>query len=281
MSNLAQPARSQFKPLLRAAAGCWQAARGFSEHRALAGYMARHALGRAGVGFQGHRACALRLGGLELHLRPGCGELCLYQEIFRDRVYERHPAFALRAGWCVIDCGANIGMFSLRAARAGCAQVFALEPDPETFARLALNLERNRATAVTAIRSAAGRALGRAAFTRSEVSTLGHLALPGDCPEQSAAIAPSEVVVDVTTLAELFDRYAIRTVHLLKLDVEGAEPEALEGARPVLERIERIVMEHHGAERLAACEWLLRQYGFVRVALVPPAYAYFARGWVC
>jgi hypothetical protein len=87
--------------------------------------------------------------------------------------------------------------------------------------------------------------------------------------------------VDVTTLAALFDRYAIRIAHLLKLDIEGAELEALEGARPVLDRIERIVMEYHGTERLAACERLLRQYGFARVALVQPAYAYFARGWVC
>jgi FkbM family methyltransferase len=281
MSDLAQPARSQFRPLLRAAAGCWQAARGFAEHRALAGYIARRALGRAGLEFDEHAACAISLGGLELHLRPGGGELCLYQEIFRDRVYERHPAFALRPGWCVVDGGANIGMFSLRAAQAGCARVFALEPDPQTFARLALNLERNGATAVTAIQSASGRASGRAAFRRSQVSTVGHLAQVEESAEGSAAIASSEVVVDVTTLAALFDRYAIRIAHLLKLDIEGAELEALEGARPVLDRIERIVMEYHGTERLAACERLLRQYGFARVALVPPAYAYFARGWVC
>ena len=281
MSDLVQPARSQFKPLLRAAAGCWQSARGFAEHRALAGYMAGRALGRAGLGFGGRGARAIRLGGLELSLRPGGGELCLYQEIFRDRVYERHPAFALRPGWRVIDCGANIGMFSLRAARAGCAQVFALEPDPETFARLVLNLERNCANAVIALRSAAGRVAGRAAFARSEVSTLGHLVAAERAAGPSAASASSELIVDVTTLAALFDRYAIRTAHLLKLDVEGAEADALEGAGPVLERIERIVMEYHGAERLAACERLLRQHGFARVALTPPAYAYFAREWVC
>lgn len=277
MSRTTQASRGQFKPMLRAAAGCWHAARGFNEHRALAGYIARRALGRAGLDFDRRRACTIRLGGLELHLRPGSGELCLYQEIFRDFAYERHPAFALRPGWSVLDCGANIGMFSLRAARAGCAQILALEPDPETFGRLALNLERNGASAVIPLRLAAGRATCRAAFERSAVSTLGQL-VSGAPREGSAS---SRVVVEVTTLANLFDRYSVRNVHLLKLDVEGAECDVLEGARPVLDRVERVVMEYHGAQRLSDCERLLRQYGFARVAIAAPAYAYFAREWVC
>ncbi len=284
MSNAAQTEWSHFKPMLRAAAGCWHDARGFAEHRALAGYIARRALGRAGLGSRGHGECAIRLGGLEIHVRPGGGELCLYQEIFRDLVYERHPAFALRPGWCVVDCGANIGMFSLRAARAACARIFALEPDPETFARLGINLERNGAAAVTALRLAVGRAVGRAAFRRSDASTLGHLALAGAMTEKGAdesASAWSEIFVDVTTLPALLDCYAVPAVHLLKLDVEGSELEALEGARPVLDRIERIVMEYHGAQSLGACERLLRQHGFARMALAPPSHAYFAREWVC
>jgi FkbM family methyltransferase len=265
------------QPLLRAAAGCWHDARGFAERRALAGYMARRLLRRAGLDVDRGRACAIRLGGLQLRVRPGSGELFLYQEIFRDRVYERHPAFVLRPGWCVLDCGANIGMFSLRAARAGCARIFALEPDPETFACLAINLARNAATAVTAIESAAGRAAGRAVFGRAAVSTLGHL-LPSS---QSAARVVSGVTVEVTTIAELLDRYEIPSVQLLKLDIEGAEIDALEGARPVLDRIERIVMEYHGFDRLDACQRLLRDYGYARVALAAPSYAYFARGKVC
>jgi hypothetical protein len=49
----------------------------------------------------------------------------------------------------------------------------------------------------------------------------------------------------------------------------------------VLDRIQRIVMEYHGPACLADCEHLLRQFGFARVALVAPSYAYFAREWAC
>jgi FkbM family methyltransferase len=262
--------------MLRAAAGCWRAARGFAEHRAIASYIARRALRHAGFGLDERHACTIRLDGLELRLLPGAGELFLYQEIFHDLAYQRHPTFVLRPGWCVVDCGANIGMFSLRAARAGCEQVLALEPDPNTFARLSLNLETNGATAVTAIRSAAGRTTGRGAFKRGEVSTLGRLV-----PQNSGVRGEWPNVVDVTTLADVFNRYSLRSVDLLKLDIEGGECDALEGARPVLDRIQRIVMEYHGAARLADCQRLLRQFGFARVALVAPAYAYFARERVC
>jgi FkbM family methyltransferase len=261
--------------MLRAATSCWRATRGFREHRALAGYMARRALERAGFTADEREPCSIRLDGLELCLQPGSGELFLYHEIFHDLAYERHPAFVLRPGWSVLDCGANIGMFSLRAARAGCSQIFALEPDPNTFRRLALNLERNGA-GVTALCSAVGRETGRAVFERNEVSTLGRL-IPHDL---AAASVPSDVV-DVITLADAFDRFLLRRVDLLKLDIEGAEYEALEGARPVLDRIERIVMEYHSAERLADCERLLRENGFKRVALAAPSYAYFARAWIC
>lgn len=273
MSAHMQSSVARWNPMLRAALGCWQDARGFDQHRALAGYMAQRMLSRAGFGADRERPRTIRLGGLELNLRPGSGELYLYQEIFRDRVYERASDFALQPGWCVIDCGANIGMFSLRAARAGCSQIFALEPDPATFACLALNLERNRAAAVTAVPLAAGRTVGRAAFHRAAISTLGHLVLRDAADEKT----PQDIFVSVTTLAALVDHYALPAVQLLKLDVEGAEAEALEGARPVLDRIERIVMEFHSAERLAACEQLLAENGFARVALAPPAYAYFAR----
>jgi FkbM family methyltransferase len=260
--------------MLRAATACWRAARGFREHRALAGYMARRALERAGFTVDAREPCSIRLDGLELRLQPGSGELFLYQEIFHDLAYERHPAFVLRPGWSVLDCGANIGMFSLRAARAGCAQIVALEPDPNTFPRLAFNLQRN-AAAVTALRSAVGRETGRAAFERSGVSTLSRL-----IPHDLAAAGERSVVADVITLADVFDRFLLRRVNLLKLDIEGAEYEALEGARPVLDRIERIVMEYHSAERLADCERLLREYDFTRVALAAPSYAYFARAWI-
>ena len=52
-------------------------------------------------------------------------------------LYLRH-GISINQGDCVLDVGANIGLFALEAARRG-AQVHAFEPMPATFAALEAN----------------------------------------------------------------------------------------------------------------------------------------------
>lgn len=68
----------------------------------------------------------------------------LYHEIFKESCYSK-VAKHIKAGSTVVDAGANIGMFSLWAARlAGNeGRVIAFEPIPSTFRRLASNIQRN------------------------------------------------------------------------------------------------------------------------------------------
>ncbi len=63
----------------------------------------------------------------------------------------------LRPGRTFVDVGANIGYFSLLAARrmGGSGRVVAVEASPETFARLRANLDRNAAGNVRALNVAA------------------------------------------------------------------------------------------------------------------------------
>jgi len=273
MTNVGQPSARQSRLMLRAAAGCWGDARGWGERRALAGFFARQLLRRSGLGHGADETIALSVGGLRLDVQPGNGELYLYQEIFRDAAYEQHPAFRLQPGWCVVDVGANIGVYSLRAARAGCARVLALEPDPSTFARLTRHIRLNRADAVIPLAVAAGAEPGRAIYRRGSASTTGRLLRLRESSSTNAV----EFVVEIEPLARLLDRHGFNTVNLLKIDVEGDEAEVLKGAAPALARIERVVMEFHGDAQLAESESLLASHGLTRVLTAPPAYAYFAR----
>jgi FkbH-like protein/FkbM family methyltransferase len=64
----------------------------------------------------------------------------LYQEIFRDEVYLRH-GITLGDGDCVIDVGANIGLFTLFVlGKCRQARVYAFEPSPAAFDSLARNV---------------------------------------------------------------------------------------------------------------------------------------------
>jgi len=170
----------------------------------------------------------------------------------------------LEAGDVVIDVGANVGYYTLIAAKLVGPQgrVYAFEPDPTAFALLTTNIELNGYTNVVAINEALGSEPGELELFLSRTNHGDHrLYDPGD--DRVA------VTVKVTTLdAALAD---VHGIDLIKIDTQGAECSILEGASAVLQR-ERdagIIMEYTPkfirafGQDPAACLKRLDGYGFV------------------
>lgn len=166
----------------------------------------------------------------------------------------------------IVDAGANIGAFSLYAARtAPAAHIVALEPFPSTHARLLAHVERNGLNDRVACRPWA---LAAADGARRMDDSSG--------PSQSRGLYAAEpeasngsvgVPVEAITLATLWEREQLGQVDLLKLDIEGGEHELL-GATPaeVLRRASAIALEYHPngpREALFAC---LKGAGFALVS---------------
>lgn len=148
-------------------------------------------------------------------------------------------ATLLGPGDVFIDGGANRGMYTLAAAkRVGpTGRVYAFEPSHDTFIALAANIRANSFSWATPIPAALGRAPGFVNFT----------AFHGDGCGLSS-IAPSLVggdrmLVPLTTLDTLLETLGTRPVRLVKLDVEGAEHEALRGAGRILEQRPHLWLE--------------------------------------
>lgn len=113
----------------------------------------------------------------------------------------------------VADIGANIGLHSLVLGRCGYF-VRSYEPDPEHFARLLENLERNSALSIEPVQAAVSTRGGRTRFVRVLGNTTGsHLAGAkasyGDKEEFEVPL------VDISCV------YA--DSHLVKMDAEGHE----------------------------------------------------------
>jgi FkbM family methyltransferase len=160
-----------------------------------------------------------------------------------ERPVQRFLRENVRDGDVVYDVGAHVGFFSICAANLG-ATVVAVEPDARNAARLRANAELN-GLPVEVVEAAAWNESGRVAL------------VPGDSTKEAHAV-PGEGVASVT-VDELARRYGAPT--LLKLDVEGAESRALEGAREVLsERRPIVVCELHGSEQRAQVPALLDGY---------------------
>jgi FkbM family methyltransferase len=143
----------------------------------------------------------------------------------------------LRPGDVVVDVGASIGVVALLAARIGC-RVLAIEPERSNYDRLRANVLLNDLQIET-LQLAITDHRGMATLYVFPPHRRGHHTLaPSD-----AAIATQ--TVECTTIDDILEREGIDHVDLLKIDVEGAEPEALAGAAQSLAggAIRRIVFE--------------------------------------
>jgi FkbM family methyltransferase len=168
---------------------------------------------------------------------------------------ERQLEFArlVREGDVVLDIGANVGFYTLLAARmvGPSGRVLAFEPLPDNLPVLRRHLAVNGLTNVDVIPAAVASRSGSRRFNTGEYPATGQLSELGG------------IEVDVVSLDDLRAAGRLSRVDLMKIDVEGAELEVLEGARAVLEEFRPVViMELHNPEMDRKCPELLRSLGY-------------------
>lgn len=148
----------------------------------------------------------------------------------------------LRPGMTVVDVGANVGIHSSIAARAiaPSGTVYSFEPVPENFQILVANLARNAITNVVVEQLAVGSEVGDSTIYLEDRSIGTHSLLR----RESSTLAKS-LSVSVTTLDTYFNDKLPDVVHLLKIDVEGFEPNVLMGARGLLGRTDQLLIEYN------------------------------------
>ena len=139
------------------------------------------------------------------------------------------------------DVGANIGFFTLIAARNG-AHAFAFEPHPVALAALKRNLAANHLAADI---------YGCALADRDGAGYLDAGAV------HTAALAESGHPVQLRRL----DGLELPPPTAVKIDVDGAEAAVLVGMRETLKaHMPRLAVELHGT--LAECEAILAEIGY-------------------
>jgi FkbM family methyltransferase len=162
--------------------------------------------------------------------------------IFIDGVFERAEwEFAdcfLKRGMTVFDLGANLGQYTLLAAASvgPAGRVHSFEPNGRMFSELLFNVDLNGLTAVCVLnRVAVSHTCGTARLScyapGGEVySSLG----TRQVASEARPMGYEEVVT--TTLDAYIREQGIEHVDFMKIDIEGAEFWALQGARGLLSR---------------------------------------------
>ena len=153
------------------------------------------------------------------------------KEIFEENVYEVNAGrFAVDG--VTVDIGANIGAFALLAASHG-SKVYAVEPEPHNSMALNNNILINEMTSLV---------------THVPYGISDHKGFATITDEGGGATIKDDgsfgAEIELITLDNLFDLYHIEKVNVLKIDVEGSEPDIILGAsKEALNKCAYITME--------------------------------------
>jgi FkbM family methyltransferase len=145
----------------------------------------------------------------------------------------------------VLDCGTNLGTFTRLALNQGAKLVVAIEPTPELTRCLQKTFEQEISTGrVIVVEKGLWNKEERLFLTTSE-----------DCWNNTIRAkdeGQKGVWVSLTTIDKIVEELCLPTVSFIKMDIEGAEIKALEGAGATIRRWRPIisVATEHTEEKL-------------------------------
>lgn len=138
-------------------------------------------------------------------------------------------------GDVVLDAGANIGAFVWHALRSGAALVVAIEPAEANIESLNRNFAKEIAEGrVIVYPKGVWHEDDQLTFNTFENSALDSIVMNERIEEQAA---PTKVTIDVTTIDKIVAELGLEKVDFIKMDIEGAERNALEGARKTINQM--------------------------------------------
>lgn len=169
-----------------------------------------------------------------------------------DRVHS--PAFAmgchepevtelfrrlLRKGMTVVDAGAHWGWYACLAARivGKTGRVLAFEPEPQNFSLLSKSVQVNEFKNVFSFNEALGDRDGTITLSMGLENLGSHSTV--------RMLDGRSINVSITRLDNKLSQLGIDKVDLLKVDVEGGEPEVILGCGEYLSGIPNIIIEYN------------------------------------
>jgi FkbM family methyltransferase len=174
----------------------------------------------------------------------------------------------LKPGGTFIDVGANMGLYTLFAAKrvAPHGAVVAIEPSSRDFSRLEAHLALNHLINVHSLKIAISNCSKEADLliapeNISGHNTLGYFAYDSVTPQGKERVR-------VERLDDVVQRIGLQRIDVLKIDIEGAELHALHGAKKILKLFRPVILlevfdralKHQGCDSTQIWEFLAQEH---------------------
>lgn len=193
-------------------------------------------------------------------LREVGSDILTFNEVLLAQVYKTVLS-SLPECKTVIDLGANIGLSSIFfAANYQSCRIFAVEPNPNTYKLLNVNLHKlineGRCTTLQAAVWGKERNLAVDRSRESEHYSVFAAIEPAD-PN------PVEAEIAGVTIKQIIERSGFDHIDLMKVDIEGAETELFKGDLNWLKRVRCIAIEfHENSRETINFDAVMHDYGF-------------------
>lgn len=169
----------------------------------------------------------------------------IVSEVLSGRSYNFQLLDLLTSQPVVVDCGANIGSFSLacKTLKPDCS-IIAVEPDATVFAALKYNLARF--SSITLIQAALTNRNGTVYLNSGKDDGVANSIFSGKMVSESSSSVESKSTVEFLDSV----KQQHRRIDVLKMDTEGGEWFLLDVPTALLGDISIIYMEYHSANFL-------------------------------
>ncbi len=161
--------------------------------------------------------------GLKFNPGESCPELALgTYEVPIQNIFAQH----LQAGDVFYDIGANVGFFSIIAAKlvGNTGKIYAFEPGEGNANSIRHNARLNDFNQIEVIEKAVSNTSGEGQLLLAKYSG-GHALTTADAPPDLAG----EITIDLVSIDDLIAQNRITPPNFVKVDVEGAELDVLKG----------------------------------------------------
>lgn len=135
----------------------------------------------------------------------------------------------VQKGDIVLDCGANVGVFTREALANGATKVIAIEPAPENIEVLKRNFKDEIAAGSVVV-------YAKGVWDKDDVLTM-HIDAKNSAADTfviDRKETTSDIKLPLTTIDKLVRELGLARVDYIKMDIEGAEPNALRGGHDTI-----------------------------------------------